>query len=320
MPGHFRVLAHGPVTLKARAKVNLALSVGPPEPADSPRHGWHRICSWFHAVNLHDDLEIRARPGQASRVSVEPASDAVADVKVNWPMERDLAFRALRAVEERLGASLSLDITIRKRIPTGGGLGGGSADAGTLLAFLWARANESVPEQEYTALAASIGSDVPYFLDPVCLADPTQPPRPAIVEGYGEQITRLQTPPDTARISLVFPPFGCETKAVYAEFDRRITPSQTLRQDHVRALAARGVARAAQTPPAEAGLFNDLFAAADAVSGGRLSTLKHALEQATGATAIMSGSGSTLVLFSDAPQIPQISAAHAGTSITATLV
>lgn len=324
MSGQFRDLARNPVTLKARAKVNLALSVGPPDPHGTPRAGWHPICSWFHGVDLHDDVEIRSSSGSASRVHVEPAADAVAEVNVDWPMERDLAFRALQAVEQRLGAELGLEVVIRKRIPTGGGLGGGSSDAGTLLAFLWQRARHHLSEREYTLLAASIGSDVPYFLDPFCLADPNSPPRPAIVEGYGEVVTRPDARPDArltaARITLVFPPFGCDTRAVYAQFDRRLPPGHTLRASHIRALAARPAAPSVQPAPAHEGLFNDLFPAADAVSGGRLATLKHALEAGSGATTIMSGSGSTLVVFSDAPQIPQIAAAHGARTVSTTLV
>ncbi|MBN4052574.1 hypothetical protein JYT82_00510, partial [bacterium AH-315-K20] len=113
------------ICVAAHAKINLAMSLAQPEPAGSSRAGWHRISTWMHAIDLADEVLIEPVPGGVSTWSARWASDAVRPSLIDWPVEQDLAWRALRAVENRVGQRLPTRIVLTKRIPTGAGLGGG---------------------------------------------------------------------------------------------------------------------------------------------------------------------------------------------------
>jgi 4-diphosphocytidyl-2-C-methyl-D-erythritol kinase len=296
------------VRWRASAKVNLALSVAPPEPADTPKSGWHRIASWFHAVDLHDELHIRElRTGEPSMVRVLWAPDAPQPSRIDWPIESDLASRAVRALEAHLGRPLSLDITLVKRIPVGGGLGGGSSDAAAALLAVLSFRNVSIESGALNLIASSLGSDVPFFLDQ---GSPDIPPRPALVQGFGESITRLTPPAHPTPITLVFPPFGCSTREVYRRFDATLPPGHALRD----------VAHLARSPLEPASLFNDLYPAANDVSGGKLEPLAEALRVAASAPVLMSGSGSTLIVFSDDPRLAAVAAGFEAASIVTRLI
>ncbi len=267
------------VHIAAHAKLNLTLAVAPPEPQGSAKAGWHRIASWFHAIELHDDVEIVRLASGTSRCRIEWAGDAPRPSPIDWPIERDLAARAHALLERHTGQSLACDLLVRKRIPAGGGLGGGSADAAATLMGLNALFDLGLATSELQRLSASLGSDIAYFID-----DAHQPPRPALVEGFGDQIERIDRVGGEAE--LIFPPFGCDTRAVYRAFDQSLAPGHALRAQEVRRIALD----ASRTKQIDArGLFNDLFAAADSVSGRRLAPLV-----ARAAGIHMSGSGSTL--------------------------
>lgn len=265
-----------PVVIRAHAKVNLALAVGPPEPSDGPRAGWHPIRTWMHAIDLHDDVRVEHAETTSYTIAWDDGSP------VDWPAGRDLAVRAHQAVETHLGRPLPVRLSVTKRIPAGGGLGGGSADAGaTILAidtFFGLGLNPGVR----TRLAFSLGSDVGFFAE-------TQPPKPAIVSGFGERADRLD--PHPAPITLVCPPFGCATPAVYAAFDadqpRSTWPERAARIDAL-----------ASGPPAPEQLFNDLAEPADRVEP-RLGELRRRLASALGVPVHVSGSGSTLFVLGE---------------------
>lgn len=222
---------------------------------------------------------------------------------VAWPIERDLLVRAHAAMESRLGRALPVHATLRKHIPAGGGLGGGSADAAAMLRGLGNLFALAIEEPALHALAATLGSDIPYFID---LARPGDaPPRPAIVTGLGDRIERLPTPPPRP-LWLFIPPFGCDTAAVYRAFDA-LAPGP-LREAHVRELAkARGLG------PAEP--LNDLAAAAEIVQPA-LAGIRKTLAAALGLPIHVTGSGSTLFAWPEPNADPATAAAaaeHAGT-------
>ncbi|MBI4602081.1 MAG: 4-(cytidine 5'-diphospho)-2-C-methyl-D-erythritol kinase [Planctomycetes bacterium] len=145
IPGGLRVLAP--------AKVNLYLEVGPRR-AD----GYHDLDSLFQAIDLHDELEVLGAP--EGTLELEEAGIAEG--------ERNLVVRAARRLLEsglvppgrRPGARLRL----KKRIPEGAGLGGGSSDAAAALVGLARLWRLAASRRELLPLAASLGSDVPFFL------------------------------------------------------------------------------------------------------------------------------------------------------------
>lgn len=268
------------------AKLNLTLAVGPPlGPEAGPKRGFHPIASWFAAVGLADDLELTPlRPGEPSRYVIEWADDAPRPSPIDWPIEKDLAVRAHRLLEARAGRPLPIAMTLRKRTPVGGGLGGGSSDAAGLIRGVNDLFALGLDEPAQHALAATLGSDIAFFLDTGVPLD--QPPRPALVTGLGDELRRLERVPGWA--VLILPPFGCPTGPVYRAFDAAVPPR--FRVDEVFALAEAAIARGRLDGSA---LFNDLARPAEAVAPD-LAPLRRRVAERLGTSVHVTGSGSTL--------------------------
>jgi 4-diphosphocytidyl-2-C-methyl-D-erythritol kinase len=167
------------VTL-APAKVNLVLRVGPPRP-----DGFHDVLTLMVPLDLADTVEVtvRARAGGVTcRVPGRPDLDGAGN----------LAAKAALLVKERFGKPNAVAIRIAKRIPVTAGLGGGSSDAAAVIRAL-ARAFRLRDDRALAALAAEIGSDVPFFLGP----------GPAWARGRGERLTPARVPP--LDLVLVYP-------------------------------------------------------------------------------------------------------------------
>lgn len=264
-------------TIKAHAKLNLALSVGPPIAEGLPDAGFHPIASWIVPLDLADEIAIEPTDGGGVVLERSWAEDAPRVSPLGWLEEQDLAVRAVHRLGAAAGAELSCRLTVRKRVPVGGGLGGGSSDAAAALMA----ANEAfalgVPLEELARIGAGLGADVPYFVDAV------SPPRPALVGGLGERVERIETP--ATPVVLAIPPFGCDTSLVYAGFD---DAPVTLDEPGVARLAVAG----AIDPE---GLFNDLLPAARRVEP-ELGRLMQAIKRVDTRPVHLSGSGSTLFL------------------------
>jgi 4-diphosphocytidyl-2-C-methyl-D-erythritol kinase len=178
------------VKLLAPAKVNLTLLVGPTRP-----DGLHEVATVLQRIDLADELELVPAPALA----VEGFGDDT------------LVRGALARLAGEAGIEPAWRIRIDKRIPIAAGLGGGSADAGAALAAANARLENPLPRARLQRLAASIGADVPFFLEP----------GPKLAEGAGERLTPLPGLPLDYWIVLALPD-GAEkrgTADVYARFD-----------------------------------------------------------------------------------------------------
>ena len=260
--------------VQAPAKLNLALSVGAPG-AD----GMHPISGWMATVDLHDDLElVRLPTGYPSRYAIIWHEEARRTSDIDWSITRDLAVRAHQALERRLGRALSVQARVEKRIPVGGGLGGGSADAAAMLHGLNRLFDLDLSVDELADIAAPLGSDVPFLVHGGS----------AIVSGLGERIERLPAP-DALDAVLVFPETTCLTGPVYRCFDER-RPDARVDEARVRELAV--------SPLTPHGPFNDLADPACHLHP-ELGSLRTALADAVGTTIHVSGSGSTLFLIAD---------------------
>jgi 4-diphosphocytidyl-2-C-methyl-D-erythritol kinase len=142
------------VTVRAPAKVNLSLAVGPLRP-----DGYHGLATVFHAVGVYDDLV--ATPLRAgSGVQIYLEGDGVTDVPLD---DTNLAVRAAHALVEH-GASADVSLTIRKGIPVAGGMAGGSADAAAALVAVDALFELGLGRDALAEVAATLGSDVPFAL------------------------------------------------------------------------------------------------------------------------------------------------------------
>lgn len=280
---------------RAHAKLNLALAVSPPLES-GPRAGWHEIASWFVSVSLHDTLTAtRLEDDRLSRYAILWAEEAERQTPIDWSITKDLAVRAHRSMEDRAGRPLPVQMKLEKRIPVGGGLGGGSSNGAAMLLATRALFPGETEGADLGALGGTLGSDVSYFLD----ADGNEPARPALVEGFGDRVARLERSrgPTGAPVwgVLIFPDVACPTPGVYRAFDAldpdALEAQSGLRTYEERAARVRELARAGVVD-ADA-LFNDLAPAAQATSPG-LAELRAALSGLTGLRTHLTGSGSTL--------------------------
>ena len=257
----------GKVVLEAPAKINLYLEVGPRR-AD----GYHPVRTVLQAVELCDLVEVElAEGGEGLELEVE--GDA--------PLgEENLCHRAGEAFLAAAGLRAGVRVRLSKRIPRAAGLGGGSSDAAAVLRALNFLAGETVARDELLRTAASLGSDVPYFL-----VGGT-----ALGEGRGERVTPLaQAPP--LPVVLVNPGSGLATEEVYRRFDLRggDEPPRAGLDLLVEALPGGDVARIAPL------LFNSLQSAACELMPEAESCLQKG-RQAGAAGALVSGSGPTVFL------------------------
>jgi 4-diphosphocytidyl-2-C-methyl-D-erythritol kinase len=140
------------VTLRSFAKVNLDLRVLHRRP-----DGFHEIRSLFHTISLADRVTLDFQPSRQTEIRTACAG-------VPLPQEQNLAHRAAVAFFERTNARGKLAISIDKQIPLGGGLGGGSSNAASLLLALPALTGKALALADLLDLAAGLGSDVPFFL------------------------------------------------------------------------------------------------------------------------------------------------------------
>lgn len=187
------------MTVRSFAKINLGLEI-----VGRREDGYHDIRTLFQTVTLADELVL------------EPAPDGVLDLAgddaaVAWD-RTNLVHRAARLLQGAAGSSKGARITVRKSVPAGRGLGGGSSNAAaTLLALngLWGL---GLGPAELARLARGLGADVPYFLKGgLCLG-----------EDIGDRLTPL---PDLAPLAclILCPPFPIPTPSIYAGLDPSLT-------------------------------------------------------------------------------------------------
>ena len=187
---------------EAFAKINRELRVGRRRP-----DGFHEIRSRFSTIDLSDLIDVEVSDGFELLCTGIPVPCG----------DSNLVSRAARALASRLGVAPLVRIRLEKRIPLGAGLGGGSSDAAVALLLLSALWKSSLSREELAEIAASLGSDVPFFLIG----------GEADVEGRGEKITARPDAPAT-EVALLIPPFPIETAGVYSAYSRQTGGTRTL--------------------------------------------------------------------------------------------
>jgi 4-diphosphocytidyl-2-C-methyl-D-erythritol kinase len=188
----------------APAKLNLFLHVVGRRP-----DGYHRLQTLFQILDLADTVSIAVREdGQITRAG---ASYEVA-------AEHDLAVRAARALQRATGTGLGADLRITKRIPLGGGLGGGSSDAATVLLALNSLWGCRLSLEQLGQIGLPLGADVPVFVQGSS----------AWAEGVGEELTAVELP--QAWYVIIHPGVGVSTAEIFqcAELTRN-SPLITIR-------------------------------------------------------------------------------------------
>ncbi len=266
------------VRATAYPKLNLSLRV-----LGRRRDGYHDIESLVVSLGQpRDVLEAFAVPAPGG-VQVEVVRDGVSD---EIPSDhQNLAFIAAEKLLVQAGRSgHGVRLVLRKRIPAGGGLGGGSADAAAALLAVRELLAVDIDDDGVMALAAEVGSDVPF-----CVQGGA-----AWMRGRGEIVEPVAVPSGLAFV-VAIPPFRLSTPDVYKAWDKLGGPQ-----------ADRAVPAPRRIQHLVPELVNDLEPAAEALEP-QMREFRIALEAATGAPALLAGSGSAYVVpIADARKLPAL--------------
>lgn len=259
------------VRLKAFAKVNYALDV-----LGLRADGYHEVSTVMQSISLADELELRRAAGGFD-LSLEPEEVAIG------PQERNTTYLAWKALQRLTGEEFPVKLTLRKEIPTGAGLGGGSADAAAVLVGLNELFSLGLQVDELRGIGARIGADVPF-----CFSGGT-----ALGEGIGEILTPLPAPP--AHLLVVAkPPGSADTAGIYRAYDEAKTESTNSVKPVVSALCSNSL------PALAAAVGNDLAPVTKGIIP-EVAKLERTLLASRALGASMSGSGTAVYgIFDDA--------------------
>ena len=262
----------------AQAKINLLLRVLSQETT-----GYHSIETVFLRLDLADDVRVRITTGR----SLDCTGTALPGAGLG-PVERNLAYRAAVAYSEAVGWPEGFAIEIDKRIPVGGGLGGGSADAGAVLRALDAMSPTPLGDS-LVEIAGPLGADVPLMAIEAPLA---------LGWGRGERLLPLHPLAPRPAI-LLTPGFGISTAQAYGWVAAD-------RGTYVPSPAVLDLARLATWEAIPAVATND-FSAVLARRHPIVAELADELRSHGASIAMLSGSGSTVFgIFDDVPDAAAI--------------
>lgn len=196
--------------VQAYAKINLTLDV-----LGRRTDGYHELATVMQTIDLHDTLCLSATDDhQVQLICSRPALSHV----------ENLAARAALTIRQHIGSTQGIKIELYKRIPMAAGLGGGSSDAAAVLLALQRWWQLNLPPGDLLNIAASLGSDVPFFLTGGL----------ALCEGRGERITPLNAywPQQMRWLLLLKPAISISTAAVF----RQLPASDYTNGTHSRAV------------------------------------------------------------------------------------
>jgi 4-diphosphocytidyl-2-C-methyl-D-erythritol kinase len=285
------------VTARAPAKVNVHLAVGPLRD-----DGFHELETVFLAVSLFDTVTAAPGDGLSLTVSGEGAGGEVpAD-------RRNLVWRAAELLAERAGIPADATLAVEKAIPAAAGLAGGSADAAAALVALDALWNTRAGKEELGALAARLGSDVPFSLHGGV----------ALGAGRGELLSPVLAR-GTFDWVLGIAHEGLSTPSVYAELDRLRAEGRVPEPELGATRRVLGAMRSGRVGDLADALRNDLQTPALALRPDLRRALR-AAEEAGARAVVVSGSGPTVAaLAGDHEDAVRLAARLAGAGVFRTL-
>ncbi|MCK5784303.1 MAG: 4-(cytidine 5'-diphospho)-2-C-methyl-D-erythritol kinase, partial [Desulfobacterales bacterium] len=180
------------------AKINLFLAV------TGKRHdGYHTLCTLMCCISLYDKISLNFN---VEKISVSCSHENVPEDETN------LACRAATIFFKKLGKQEGVGISIEKNIPVGGGLGGGSSNAASVLLSLNQRYGMPFSEKELMDMGLSLGADVPFFIVG----------KPSIATGIGEKLEKYDHL-EPQHILLINPRINISTAEVYKNLNLRLT-------------------------------------------------------------------------------------------------
>lgn len=196
-------------------------------------------------ISLYDVLSVSLNPNNSGfSLTVDGDARGVFGDDISLP-SNNILFKCYEEFSNFFRGKFALSVNLNKKIPIGGGLGGGSSDAASLLMYL-SRKLLSI-ESDYhlhtglLAIAAKLGADVPFFLAQ----------KPCIVRGIGEELTPIEIPALTRYVVWVLlPPVKISTREVFAAYEAEQRCKEVISTEFI------------QRTPLEDLLYNDLFSPA----------------------------------------------------------
>ena len=194
--------------IRAPAKINIRLRV-----VGKRKDGYHLLDTIMVPVSLYDDIDIRRlKAFDKEKRDKGPRIEVICDHPSVPSGEKNLAYQAARAFLQMHGLDTQLRIRIRKRIPVGAGLGGGSSDAAAILMGLNRLFKPGLSNRRLKKLATRIGADVPFFLAR----------SPARARGIGERLTVIRQFP-RFWVVILYPGFEVSTAWVFGHYRPTLT-------------------------------------------------------------------------------------------------
>jgi 4-diphosphocytidyl-2-C-methyl-D-erythritol kinase len=182
-----------PLHLESTAKVNLRLEI-----LKKREDGYHELRTILQKINLHDSLHFSLKKERGISIQTNHP---------NLPVgKRNLVYQAVRSILKKSDYKGGVLIEIEKRIPLGGGLGGGSSNAATTLRAMNQLLKINLPPKELVAMGLEIGADVPFFFLEGA----------AIASGIGERLKKIELP--GLWYVLIYPNFEVSTRWAYQNF------------------------------------------------------------------------------------------------------
>lgn len=178
---------------KSYAKINLGLEI-----LRKRIDGYHEINSVFLPITLNDEIIFQF--SNNFTISIEPEN-------IEIPLQENLIYKTINLIQNKYKINTNqINVHLRKKIPLGAGLGGGSSNAATTINAIDEIYNLNLSLKEKIEIANQIGADVPFFINPL----------PSVVQGKGEIIEPIDFP-FTFEIVLVVPNISISTKFAYSK-------------------------------------------------------------------------------------------------------
>ncbi len=182
-----------------KSKINLGLQI-----TGRLDNGYHTLNTVMWPIGWGDILEVVPAADQYN------TSLTITGRQVDCPMEKNLVIKALRALERQINRPIPIDIYLRKIVPDGAGLGGGSADASAMLMLLNRMFKLNFSHETLTEISATIGADCPFFISAT----------PQLATDTGATLNPIDIPAmDDVEILVVKPPVAVSTAQAYAGID-----------------------------------------------------------------------------------------------------
>ena len=250
------------IGLRAYGKINLGLDI-----TGRRDDGYHLVKMVLQTVNIYDDVPARKTGGGIT-------------VKTTLPFipndERNLAYKAAEIILKEFDIKGGVRIDIKKNIPVGGGMAGGSADAAAIIQAMDALYGLGMSKEQMDEIALRLGTDVPF-----CLRKGTY-----FAEGIGERLTELEPMPDMS-VLICSPHFPVSTKWAYESYDGMLS------QEHP---DINSLVCAIENADREK-IFENMGNALEKVVGREypeILQIKRDMERFGAVKALMSGSGSSV--------------------------